>query len=130
MVFWGSLATLEVAGLLLFLQVVVESNMPLFRGNRATSGDGTAIVTAPAGHVLKLNGVFKLQAKAAGPINALVKLDAVTVYSAYMVSDGDGELLQIFPLCQSAVAGSLYINLDVAKSVDYAIDVEIVKSYG
>ena len=100
--------------------------MPLYRGNRATSGDGTAVVTAASGFRLKLNGFFKLQALAAGPINVLVKCGSTTVYSAYMVSDGDGELIAEFPLTYSGEAEALYVNLDTAKSVDYAIDVEIV----
>ena len=100
--------------------------MALYIGNRATSGDGTAVVTAASGFRIKLNGFFKIQAKAAGPINALIKCGSTTVYSAYMVNDGDGELISKFPLTYSGEAEALYVNLDVAKSVDYVIDVEMV----
>ena len=100
--------------------------MPLYRGNRATSGDGTAVVTAAAGFRLKLSGFFKVQALEAGPITLLLKCGSTTVYSAYMVDSGDGELITEFPLIYSGEAEALYVNLSAAKSVDYAIEVESV----
>jgi len=100
--------------------------MPLYRGNRATSGDGTAIVTAAAGFRLKLNGFFKVQLLETGPVTLLLKCGSTTVYSAYMVDAGDGELMADFPLTYSGEAEALYVNLSAAKSVDYAINVESV----
>ena len=105
----------------------------LYHGNRnTTTGNGTAIVTAGATQRLRLNGLMKIQAKEAGPINALlqfVKSGAAddTIYEVYMLSQGDGEVVHPLPLHVSEPGAALHIDIDVAKVVAYAIEVDLVE---
>lgn len=101
----------------------------LYTGNRATSGDGTAVVTAPAGSVLTVGGYVFLQLTEAGPVTAILKFvkggAAVTVHGAIkMASDGDGIVVDL-PRQTSVAGAALHINLDGAKSVNYTIDVDV-----
>ncbi len=107
--------------------------MALYKGTRNTTvGNGTAIVTAGATERLRLNGLMKIQAKEAGPINALLQFVKsgsadVTVYEVFAVDSGNGEIVHPLPLHVSEPGASLHIDIDVAKVVAYAIDVDLVR---
>ena len=106
--------------------------MALYTGIRNTIGNGSAIVTAGATQRLKLNGFLKIQAKEAGPINALVQYvksgaDDVTVYEVYMANNGGGDIVDKVPLFVSEPGAALHIELDVAKVIAYVIEVDLVE---
>jgi hypothetical protein len=105
----------------------------LYHGTRnTTTGNGTAIVTAGATQRLRVNGFLKIQAKESGTINALLQFvksgsSDVTIYSVYMDADVRGEIIDKLPLHVSEPGASLHIDIDVAKIIAYAIEVDVIE---
>ena len=100
-------------------------------GNRATSGDGTAIVDAGASQRVRVQGYVFLQAQEAGPVTALLKfVDGETSTSLHagikLVDDGSGVVLDL-PAQTSTPGAALHLNLSDAKSVNYTIWAELVE---
>lgn len=101
--------------------------MALYTGNRATSGDGTAVVTAAAGSKLKIGKYIFLQLQEAGPVVCLLKFGSTTIHAGIGISNiNEGVVLMELPTQTSGTAEALYVNLSASKSVNYAIEVEAV----
>ena len=103
----------------------------LYKGNRNTSGDGSAIFTAGAAQYAILRGYVFLQITETGPVSVILKFiknaSSVQIHSTIkLVSDGDGVVLEL-PVVASVAGAALHINLDAAKSVNYTIDVDVVE---
>lgn len=99
-------------------------------GNRATSGDGDAIVDAGASERVRVHGHVFLQAQEAGPVTCILKfVDGETSTSLHtgikLVDDGDGVVLDL-PAQTSTPGAALHLNLSAAKSVNYTIYAELV----